>query len=131
MTTTVDIGKLIVTTPGICGGRPRIAGRRLSVQKIAVLYKRGLSPQEIAQEYEGLTLAQVHAALAYYYANTEEIEGFLAAEKTECVGVSDRLEIDAALAEMANDPEYQAQVLKMEAEFATAQWEALQLGESQ
>jgi metal-responsive CopG/Arc/MetJ family transcriptional regulator len=29
-----------------------------------------------------------------------------------------RLEIDAALAEMAKDPEYQAEVLKMEAEFA-------------
>ncbi|BAY42504.1 hypothetical protein SAMD00079811_00810 [Scytonema sp. HK-05] len=41
-----------------------------------------------------------------------------------------RAEIDAALAEMANDPDYQAEVLKMEAEFASAQWEALQLGES-
>ncbi len=41
-----------------------------------------------------------------------------------------RAEIDTALAEMANDPEYQAEVLKMEAEFASAQWEALQLGES-
>jgi metal-responsive CopG/Arc/MetJ family transcriptional regulator len=41
-----------------------------------------------------------------------------------------RAEIDAALAEMAKDPDYQAEVLKMEAEFAPAQWEALQLGES-
>jgi metal-responsive CopG/Arc/MetJ family transcriptional regulator len=41
-----------------------------------------------------------------------------------------RAEIDAALAEMAQDPEYQAQVLKMEAEFAAASWEALQLEES-
>ncbi|KAB8330491.1 ribbon-helix-helix protein, CopG family [Scytonema tolypothrichoides VB-61278] len=41
-----------------------------------------------------------------------------------------RAEVDAALAQMANDPEYQAEVLKMEAEFASAQWEALQLGES-
>jgi len=40
-----------------------------------------------------------------------------------------RAEIDAALAEMARDPDYQAEVLKLEAEFATAQWEALQLGE--
>jgi metal-responsive CopG/Arc/MetJ family transcriptional regulator len=40
-----------------------------------------------------------------------------------------RAEIDAALAEMARDPDYQASVLKMEAEFAQAQWEALQLGE--
>ncbi len=41
-----------------------------------------------------------------------------------------RSEIDAALIEMAQDPEYQAQVLQMEAEFAIASWEALQLGES-
>lgn len=41
-----------------------------------------------------------------------------------------RSEVDAALAEMANDPDYQAEVLKLEVEFATAQWEALQLGES-
>ena len=41
-----------------------------------------------------------------------------------------RAEIDAALAEMAQDPEYQAQVPQMEAEFAAASWEALQLGES-
>ncbi len=42
-----------------------------------------------------------------------------------------RAEIDAELAEMANDPEYQAEVLQLEAEFATAQWEALQLAESE
>ncbi|HLP90735.1 MAG TPA: ribbon-helix-helix domain-containing protein [Nostocaceae cyanobacterium] len=41
-----------------------------------------------------------------------------------------RAEIDAALAEMVSDPDYQAEVLKIEAEFATAQWEALQLGET-
>lgn len=42
-----------------------------------------------------------------------------------------RAEIDVQLAQMAQDPEYQAEVLKMETEFATASWEALQLGEQQ
>ena len=83
MTVTIDIGTLIVRTPGTCGGRPRIAGRRLSVQQIAVLSKQGLSPQEIVQEYDDLTLAQVHAALAYYHANMNEIETYLAEEKAE------------------------------------------------
>jgi metal-responsive CopG/Arc/MetJ family transcriptional regulator len=41
-----------------------------------------------------------------------------------------RAEIDAALAEMANDVEYQAEVLQMEAEFAPAQWEALKSEET-
>lgn len=40
-----------------------------------------------------------------------------------------RAEIDAELVQMAQDPEYQAHVLRMEAEFAAASWEALQLGE--
>jgi metal-responsive CopG/Arc/MetJ family transcriptional regulator len=39
-------------------------------------------------------------------------------------------EIDDALIEMTQDPEYQSQVIQMENEFATASWEALQLGES-
>ncbi|MFB2835018.1 CopG family transcriptional regulator [Floridanema evergladense] len=42
-----------------------------------------------------------------------------------------RAEIDAELAEMANDPEYQTEVLQMEAEFANASWEAWQIGESE
>ena len=36
-----------------------------------------------------------------------------------------RQEIDAALVEMTQDPEYQATIRQMDAEFATASWEAL------
>jgi metal-responsive CopG/Arc/MetJ family transcriptional regulator len=42
-----------------------------------------------------------------------------------------RSEIDADLAHMAQDSEYQAEVLQMETEFAVAQWEALQTVETQ
>jgi Arc/MetJ-type ribon-helix-helix transcriptional regulator len=42
-----------------------------------------------------------------------------------------RAEIDADLAQMGRDPEYRAEVLQMEAEFAVAQWEALQTVETQ
>lgn len=38
-------------------------------------------------------------------------------------------EIDSLLAEMAQYPEYQAQVLQMEAEFAEGSWEAWEIGE--
>ncbi|MFE1748317.1 DUF433 domain-containing protein [Coleofasciculus sp. H7-2] len=83
MSTITDIGTLIVRTPETCGGRPRIAGRRVSVQAIAVLYKQGMSPEEIAEEFEFVTLAQIYAALAYYHANKDEIEAYLAEEKAE------------------------------------------------
>jgi uncharacterized protein (DUF433 family) len=83
-----DIGALIAQTPDICGGRPRIAGTGVSIRRIAGWYKMGLSPEEIADQYGHLNLAQVHAALAYYHANRDEFEAELAHEDAEY----DRLE---------------------------------------
>jgi uncharacterized protein (DUF433 family) len=58
----------IVSTPGTCGGKPRIAGTRIRVQDVVVWHEAwGLSPEEIVTDFPQLTLAQVHAALAYYY----------------------------------------------------------------
>lgn len=64
----------IETTPGVCGGRPRIAGHRIRVQDVVVWHERmGLSPDEIVSQYPGLTLASVYAALSYYHDHREEI----------------------------------------------------------
>ncbi len=78
-----NIGELIVRSPAIRGGRPRIAGTGVTVRRIVQWYKLGLSPEEIADEIEHLSLAQVYAALAYYHANKEEIEADLKAEEEE------------------------------------------------
>jgi uncharacterized protein (DUF433 family) len=65
----------IEQTPGVCGGKPRIAGSRIRVQDIAVLHEYlGKSADEIVVEYPHITLADVHAALTYYYDNLERIE---------------------------------------------------------
>ncbi len=72
--TTLHAIEHIVSTPGICGGKPRIDGHRITVQNVAIWHEQlGQTPQEIAEDY-GLTLAQVHAALAYYYDHREEID---------------------------------------------------------
>lgn len=71
----VAVVKHIEKTPGVCGGRARIAGHRIRVMDVAVLYeKRGLSPEEIAAQFPGITLADVFAALAYYLDHRGEIE---------------------------------------------------------
>ena len=65
----------IVTTPGVCGGRPRIDGHRIQVEDIAIWHERmGMSPDQIVSEYPSITLADVHAALAYYYENRARID---------------------------------------------------------
>jgi uncharacterized protein (DUF433 family) len=65
----------IEMTPGVLGGKPRIAGHRIRVSDIVVWHeKRGLSPDEIVALYPTITLSDVHAALAYYFDHREEIE---------------------------------------------------------
>ena len=75
-----DIGSLIVQSPDIRGGRPRIAGTGVTVRRIASWYKLGLTAEEIAERISHLTLTQVYAALTYYHANRDEIDADLAAE---------------------------------------------------
>lgn len=84
MTVAIDIGTLIVSTPGICGGRPRIAGTRVSVQNIAIDYRSGMTPEEISNSRLNLNLAQIYAALAYYHANKKQIEADIDAYYKEC-----------------------------------------------
>jgi uncharacterized protein (DUF433 family) len=89
-TTAIDIGTLVVSTPETCGGRPRIAGTRISIAQIAVWHQQGMSPEAILEEISYLNLAQIYAALSYYHANRKEIEADLADELAEY----ERLEAD-------------------------------------
>lgn len=64
----------IEMTPGVAGGKPRIAGRRITVQDVVIWHDRlGKSADEIATDYD-LTLSDVHAALAYYFDHRADID---------------------------------------------------------
>jgi uncharacterized protein (DUF433 family) len=64
----------IEVTPGVCGGKPRIAGHRITVQNIAIWHERlGRSAEEIAADYD-LELADIYAALVYYFDYKAEID---------------------------------------------------------
>src|SRR5579872_717957 len=52
-----------------------IHGTRMKVSQIAAeATQLGYSPQQIQEAHEHLSLAQIHAALAYYYAHRAQIE---------------------------------------------------------
>ncbi len=66
---------------GAGGPKPRIRGSRIRVQDVAIWHEKlGMSPDEIVQDYPQLTLADVHAALAYYWDHRDEIERRMAEE---------------------------------------------------
>jgi uncharacterized protein (DUF433 family) len=81
MSTMLD--SLLIRTPDVCGGRIRVDGTRITVHRIAVLYKQGQHAEDIAQSYPYLFLSQIYTALAYYHANRSEIDAELAAADVE------------------------------------------------
>jgi uncharacterized protein (DUF433 family) len=58
----------------VCGGKACISGTRIRVQDVYVWHElQGKSPDEIVSDFPQLTLAQVHAAMAYYWDHRDEI----------------------------------------------------------
>jgi uncharacterized protein (DUF433 family) len=76
-----DIRDHIEIVQGARGPKARIAGHRIRVQDVVIWHeKMGMSPDEIVHDYPTLTLADVHAALAYYWDHRDEVERTIAEE---------------------------------------------------
>lgn len=88
----VSLDSYIVITPGVLGGRPRIANTRIGVIHVANWrYKQGLTPELIAGKWR-LPLAAVYAALAYYFEHKTEIDQ----REAEDVAFADQMQASAA-----------------------------------
>ncbi|RIK43103.1 MAG: hypothetical protein DCC55_06725 [Chloroflexi bacterium] len=80
----------ITVTPKMRGGKAGIVDRRISVADVAMWYLRQKrSIEEIVQEC-GLSHAQVHAALTYYYDHQAEIEAREAEDITQAEALRSR-----------------------------------------
>ena len=55
----------VVSTPGVCGGQPRIAGTRIPVETLLKCKAVGFSDDRILEGYPALTRADLTAAWAY------------------------------------------------------------------
>lgn len=74
MSQTVHPINTIVSDPAIRGGRPIIAGTSLKVADVVVVHVlHQKTPDEVASWFR-IPLADVYAALAYYYANRTAID---------------------------------------------------------
>jgi metal-responsive CopG/Arc/MetJ family transcriptional regulator len=77
-------------------------------------------PKELLEETDRLVCS----------GKTKSRNEFIAEALASHLAAIEKAEIDAAFAEMAQDREYQREALQIEAEFATASWETLKLGET-
>ena len=80
----VPMGERITKVAGVCGGRACITGHRVRVLDVVIWQEQqGLTPDEIVSQIPSITLADVHAALAYYYDHREEIQEEIRAERDQ------------------------------------------------
>jgi len=56
----------------------RVGDTRVSLDSLVYLFREGMSVESMVESYPALTLEEVHGALAYYLANQEEIDSYLA-----------------------------------------------------
>lgn len=64
----------IVKDHEVCGGKATIDNTRVRVMDVVFFHKQRLTPEQIREHYESLSLEQIYAALSYYYGHQEEIE---------------------------------------------------------
>jgi uncharacterized protein (DUF433 family) len=79
MATTVEqllarLGSGIESTPGVCGGEPRIAGTRIPVRTLEEYRRQGLSEAQILSAFPTLRAADLVNAWTYVAAHPDEIE---------------------------------------------------------
>lgn len=85
----------ITRAPGVCGGRPVVRGTRIPVKVLVGYHRMGYSLTEILSGFAGLTPAQLHDALSYYYDHQAEIDADIEADELVTLRERFDLEIDA------------------------------------
>lgn len=55
----------------------RLQGHRIGLEHIVERYNEGYSPEQIALEYPGISLEQIHGVLAYYLHNQAQVDAYI------------------------------------------------------
>lgn len=56
----------------------RVKGHRIGLEHIVERYREGDSPEQIAIDFPGVSLAQIYGIIAYYLQNEEEVNAYVA-----------------------------------------------------
>jgi excisionase family DNA binding protein len=90
----------IISTPETLGGKPRLEGRRIPVDLIvlrAIYQNWGF--EDIQQAYD-ISVAEIHAALSYYYSHQDEIDALIREDEAEEDDLPRISDLDRVLAKL-------------------------------
>jgi uncharacterized protein (DUF433 family) len=60
-----------------------IHATRISLDSIVYAFREGCSPESIREDFDGLTLAQVYGAIAFYLDHQAQVDAYLAQRKQQ------------------------------------------------
>ena len=61
----------------------RVAGTRVTLDTLIGAFKRGATPEEIAQDFSAVSLADVYAVITYYLRHRSEVDEYLERRASE------------------------------------------------
>jgi len=73
-------------------GVARIGATRVTLDTLVSSYRDGNTADEIAQQYPSLSLADVHAAIAYYLTHVREVDAYLQERQSDAADTRRRVE---------------------------------------
>lgn len=76
------------------GGVVRVGNSRVSLDLVVEQYESGMAPEDMARAYDTLTLADVHAAIAYYLRHRTEVRAYLNRRKEEAEVLRAKIEAE-------------------------------------
>jgi uncharacterized protein (DUF433 family) len=58
-------------------GTVRVGGTRVTLDSVVAAYHEGFTAEEIAEQYPSVSLADIHATVAYYLRHREDLDRYL------------------------------------------------------
>ena len=58
-------------------GTIRVGNTRITLDVLVGDYRRGMTPKQIVEQLDSLTVADVYGALAYYHRHRDELDAYL------------------------------------------------------
>lgn len=93
-------------------GSIRIKGSRVTLDSIIQSYQFGETPEQIADNFPSISLADIYAVITYYLTHTAEVNEYLREREREADKMQQRIE---------SDPDYQIKKNQMR-ERLLARW---------
>jgi uncharacterized protein (DUF433 family) len=73
-------------------GVVRIADTRIPLERVVRAFLNGMTPDQIAQDFDALKVEDVYAVVNYYLHHREEVDAYLAEAEKDAATIRDKIE---------------------------------------